>query len=196
MPEDRLAVEAIEKLTGHPIPPMIVEGLDPVDWAEFDGRKRRGRKTPAGKKAPAGKTGRGKRGDERAPRMREPVAVPDEVMPAPAENGHAAVAMRNEVAVPDAPPRPRAAERPTARDAAPRMRSPRNEPTRNEPRRDEPKREARERPPAREERRPDDRQRWRKDDLGPAVVGFGDDVPAFMTVRRRPVQEPVPETEK
>jgi superfamily II DNA/RNA helicase len=51
MPEDRLAVEAIEKLTGHPIPPMIVEGLDPVDWAEFDGRKRRGRKAPAAKKA-------------------------------------------------------------------------------------------------------------------------------------------------
>ena len=62
MPEDRMAVEAIEKLTGHPIPPMIVEGLDPVDWAEFDGRKRRGRKAPAGKKAPPAKTARGKRG--------------------------------------------------------------------------------------------------------------------------------------
>jgi superfamily II DNA/RNA helicase len=43
MPDDRAAVEAIEKLIGHPIPPMIVEGLDPVDWAEDDGRKRRGR---------------------------------------------------------------------------------------------------------------------------------------------------------
>ena len=40
-PEDRFAVEAIEKLIGHPIPPFIVEGLDPVDWAEDDGRKRR-----------------------------------------------------------------------------------------------------------------------------------------------------------
>ncbi len=40
-PEDRFAVEAIEKLVGHAIPPMIVEGLDPVDWAEEDGRKRR-----------------------------------------------------------------------------------------------------------------------------------------------------------
>ncbi len=42
-PEDRFAVEAIEKLIGHPIPPVTVEGLDPVDWAEEDGRRQRGR---------------------------------------------------------------------------------------------------------------------------------------------------------
>jgi superfamily II DNA/RNA helicase len=41
-PEDRAAVEAIEKLIGHPIPPVNVEGLDPIDWAEDDGRRRRG----------------------------------------------------------------------------------------------------------------------------------------------------------
>jgi superfamily II DNA/RNA helicase len=40
-PEDRFAVEAIEKLVGHAIPPFTVEGLDPVDWSEEDGRKRR-----------------------------------------------------------------------------------------------------------------------------------------------------------
>ena len=40
-PEDRAAVEAIEKLIGHPIPPVNVEGLDPVAWAEEDGRRRR-----------------------------------------------------------------------------------------------------------------------------------------------------------
>ena len=59
MPDDRAAVEAIEKLTGHPIPPVNVEGLDPVDWAEDDGRRRRGRgrasrpKAPAREKSPA-----------------------------------------------------------------------------------------------------------------------------------------------
>ena len=54
-PEDRAAVEAIEKLIGHPIPPMIVEGLDPVDWAEDDGRRRRGRgRTARPKTCPAG----------------------------------------------------------------------------------------------------------------------------------------------
>jgi len=42
-PDDRLAIEAIEKLTGHAIPPIGIEGLDPVDWAEGDGRRRRGR---------------------------------------------------------------------------------------------------------------------------------------------------------
>src|SRR5271165_6156345 len=42
-PTDRFAVEAIEALTGHAIPPIVVEGLDPVDWTEEDGRKRRGR---------------------------------------------------------------------------------------------------------------------------------------------------------
>ena len=46
-PTDRFAVEAIEKLTGHPIPPIVVEGLDPIDWVEEDGRKRRGRSSAA-----------------------------------------------------------------------------------------------------------------------------------------------------
>jgi len=41
LPDDRLAVEAIEKLIGHPIPRIEVEGLDPVDWAEGDSRRRR-----------------------------------------------------------------------------------------------------------------------------------------------------------
>ncbi len=51
-PDDRAAVEAIEKLTGHPIPPMLVEGLDPVDWSEDDGRRRRGRsRAPARSKS-------------------------------------------------------------------------------------------------------------------------------------------------
>ena len=44
-------MEQIEKLIHHPIPPILVEGLDPVDWAEKDGRKRRGRKAAAPKKA-------------------------------------------------------------------------------------------------------------------------------------------------
>jgi superfamily II DNA/RNA helicase len=46
MPDDRFAVEAIEKLIGHPIPPINVEGLDPIDWSETDSRKRRGRRDP------------------------------------------------------------------------------------------------------------------------------------------------------
>ena len=57
MPDDRAAVEAIEKLIGHPIPPFIVEGLDPVAWSETDGRRRRGRtvrpSAPVRERAPA-----------------------------------------------------------------------------------------------------------------------------------------------
>src|ERR1700751_3416849 len=34
IPDDRGAGRAIEKPTGHPIPPVTVEGRDPVDWAE------------------------------------------------------------------------------------------------------------------------------------------------------------------
>ncbi len=41
-PEERIAVEAIEKLTGLPIPRLEIPGLDIVAWAE-GGRGRRGR---------------------------------------------------------------------------------------------------------------------------------------------------------
>jgi superfamily II DNA/RNA helicase len=188
MPEDRLAVEAIEKLTGHPIPPMIVEGLDPVDWAEFDGRKRRGRKAPAGKKAPPAKTARGKRSG------RDQARTPDPARAAQPGNGTPETAApAREAVLPDAVPLAAASEAdahprghgPRSRDAAPRMRPPRGE-----PRRDEAGRGA---APARDERPAEHRrERFRQDDLGPAVVGFGDDVPAFMMVRRL---VPVPETD-
>ncbi|MDR3505972.1 MAG: C-terminal helicase domain-containing protein, partial [Acidocella sp.] len=39
-PDDRLAVEAVEKLVGAPIPRIEIPGLDVVEWAEGDGRKR------------------------------------------------------------------------------------------------------------------------------------------------------------
>jgi superfamily II DNA/RNA helicase len=131
-PEDRAAVEAIEKLTGHPIPPMVVEGLDPVDWAEDDGRRRRGRGRVAAR--------------PKAPAREKPVA--------------------REKAAPR--------ERPAAREKAapePRVAKPRPEPVQREP---APPREA----PRREPRR-------RDDDLGPAVKGFGDELPAFMRLRSR-----------
>ena len=232
-PEDRFAVEAIEKLTGHPIPPLIVAGLDPVDWAEGDSRKRRGRKTAAPRKAPA-KPARGKSADERPPPKRAPAqerVEPGHAEAAPEAPPRAAPRTRapradtgradtrhadNRRAGTGAasrdrgPTRDRAASHDSAghdstgrdgtghdvigpeqpRDAAPRMRSNRDEPPRAAPR---PETHApRTEPHApREERRPDERHRWRKEDLGPAVVGFGDDIPAFMMTRRA---EPVPET--
>ncbi len=50
-PDDRLAVEAIEKLIAAPIPRIEVPGLDQVEWAEDDGRRGRGRGR-GGKPAP------------------------------------------------------------------------------------------------------------------------------------------------
>ncbi|HTZ71154.1 MAG TPA: DEAD/DEAH box helicase [Acetobacteraceae bacterium] len=129
-PEDRLAVEAIEKLTGHPIPRITVPGLDSVDWAESDGRKRRRGSKPeprrrdgAEKKPDAKKLDAKKIGEKKPER-------------APAPEAHSAT------------PRPE----PVARNEAPR--------------------------PPRE-------RRWREEDLGPSVTGFGDEVPAFMLLPRR-----------
>ena len=150
-PTDRFAVEAIEKLTGHAIPPVTVEGLDPIDWAEEDGRKRRGRGGPKkGAAAPRKSAAREKappREDKpmresRPPRERTP-RPPREVVP-PVEEVRA-----EPISVPVAAERPRW--------------------DRN---RDQPRDFRRERG-------------RRDDDLGPSVLGFGDDVPAFMLLRTR-----------
>ncbi len=68
MADERLAVEAIEKLTGHAIPRVEIPGLDPVEWAEGDGR-RRGR----GGRKPAAKPARGE-GRSRSAKPAEPAA--------------------------------------------------------------------------------------------------------------------------
>ena len=166
-PEDRYAVEQIEKLIHHPIPPILVEGLDPVDWAEKDSRKRRGRKAAAPKKA-AEKKPAGTR--EKADRPRTERSRTERKRP----------------------------ERPVQRDLpvlADERRPRREEARRSEPSRDEYRRdEARLDEPRRDDFR---RERYRRDDdLGPAVVGFGDDVPAFMLLRTRsPMTENSRETD-
>ena len=190
-PDDRFAIEAIEKLIGHPIPPMRVEGLDPVDWEVGDGRKRRGR----GKKAAEPrKAERGKTSTERAPRAparERPAAM--EAAGGETDRPRRPRAPRPEVAAAVAAPE-------VARDPAPRRDDTRRgEPRRDEARRDEGRRDEPRRDDfRREEPRRDDtrraeprrddfrRERFRRDDdLGPAVLGFGDDVPAFMLLRPR-----------
>ena len=166
-PEDKLAVEAIEKLTGTPIPPIVVEGLDVVEWAESDGR-RRGRG--------------GKRGASAAPARRGKAADAE-----PAEM--AAEKPRSERSGrPSRGSEPRAPEaRPAEARAPEARRPPRNEERR--PARAEPSRPERDRAPERapapeyREARPDRGGRdfrRRDEDLGPSVQGFGDEIPAFM----------------
>ena len=176
-PEDRLAVEAIEKLTGFAIPRIVVPELDVVDWAEGDSRKRRGR---------GGKPGSGDRSAARPEAKRSPAARPEkapeaeggaEPVKARRPRGRSGSARSGERPAEQPATRPEAA-RPSVVDQAelPQVeqpsRAPRQEraPSRQEPRF--------ERPQGRDFRR-------RDDDLGPAVVGFGDDVPAFMTLPRR-----------
>jgi superfamily II DNA/RNA helicase len=149
-PEDRLAVEAIEHLVGAQIPRITVEGLPTAEWAEGDGKKRRGRGRTA---APA------KSAPKDAPKPRARKA---------AEPATAAVAAAPAVVPEKAlrrprPPRPDVAREPArqAEPVAPVVAAP-----------------VRERPPRRD-------GRYRDDDLGPAVQGFGDDVPAFMMIRLR-----------
>jgi len=169
-PEDRLAVEAIEKLVGAPIPRVQVTGLDPVEWAEGD-KPRRGRGRAAAPKASA------KTADEpRAPRA--PKA------PAKARTKPAAEEPRAADELPaERPRRERAArdEQPKARrEEQPRAARP--DESRTSRRDDEqraPRRDLEERAPRRDEQRGS-----RRDDLGPPVMGFGDNVPAFMLLRR------------
>ncbi len=111
-PEDKPAVEAIEKLTGSAIPPIVVPGLDAVEWAEGDSRRRRGKRA-----GPPAKRGRGP----------EPAAAPAAEKPAgerPASRG-------------PRPPEPRRAPRPEAERPAAAAPPPDLRPSRDYRRRDE-----------------------------------------------------------
>ena len=205
-PEDRYAVEQIEKLIGHPIPPFLVEGLDPVDWAERDGRKRRGRKAAAPRKAADRKPREAREKSEkptsersrterpRPERMAPERMAPEPIAPAPIAPGRMRPERtRREGQIADQPapsqglqpelpvaPDDRLARRDQSRRATPRRDDNRHAETRRDgDRRDDHRRDE----PRRDDNR---RERYRRDDdLGPAVVGFGDDVPAFMFLRTR-----------
>ncbi|MDR3529554.1 MAG: DEAD/DEAH box helicase [Rhodopila sp.] len=164
-PEDRYAVEQIEKLIGHPIPPVLVEGLDPVDWAEKDARKRRGRKPAEPKKA--AEKAKPREAKEKTEKPRAERVRSDRRRTERAAQPELAVVVE---------------ERPSRHDEPSREETRREEPRREEPRRGDFRRDE----PRREDSR---RERYRRDDdLGPAVVGFGDDVPAFMFLRARSPQ--------
>ncbi|MGE4480665.1 DEAD/DEAH box helicase [Acidocella sp.] len=74
-PDDRLAVEAVEKLTGGAIPRIEISGLDEVEWSE-EGHARRGRGsrkdgTRKDKERKPEKAERPERGKERPPERAE-----------------------------------------------------------------------------------------------------------------------------
>jgi superfamily II DNA/RNA helicase len=194
--DDARNVAAIEKLTGFPIPRMEVEGLDPVsneEIAEAAARPNRGR----GRGAPA-RGGRAAPGAsrDRAPRDRAPRERPIAERPV---GDRAALEPISQPDRTERPERPERAERPPRAERP--ERSGRDRPERGgrgRPERDvtpvaareeRPRHEERDAPPPRDDRRWDrsaseaPRRRDRdRDDLGPAVLGFGDAVPAFMLI--------------
>jgi superfamily II DNA/RNA helicase len=185
-PEDAKSLAAIEKLTGTPIPRMEIEGLDPVTAEEIaEGAKaRRGRGGKVmgrggdrggdrGGRGRDGREDRGRRDDRREGPRREP-----------RERG------RDErIAAEAAAPR--------REDHGPDLRrdGPRREDARRHDRGAEPRRDDRAADSRRDDRRQrDDYRRDRRDDLGPAVQGFGDSVPAFMLIAiPRPKRDTAPE---
>ena len=135
-PDQQDAVNAIEKLTGAPIPRVSVEGFEPLEWAEGGGDHRR-------------RGGKGKAKSK--PKATAPAQTANTQPGATAETGS----------------------------------SP--QPTASAPRRERGEQRGRERSAtARAPQAAEAQRRSQSDpDRGPPVVGFGDDIPAFMLIRRR-----------
>jgi superfamily II DNA/RNA helicase len=168
-PDDRIAVDAIETLIGMPIPHLTIDGVAVAHWSEDGGRgrgRRGGRgsaKAPArgGERSRGGRSEKPERAAEKHPGHAAEVAVIEPAAKLPAEEAPVVESVVNEaLARPVRAPRVQRAPRAASAPALP----PRPEPARNRDR---------------AEPRP------RDDDLGARVQGFGDDVPAFMQIRRR-----------
>ncbi len=195
-PDDRVAVEAIEKLTGFAIDRIQVEGLDAVEWSE-GGKRGRGRKPAAGRsaaakpepKADAKPAGRGERKPARKAEVRtapEPAPAVIEIQAAPPPSPARIIVREGRQPEPRREDRSRH-DRP--REDRPRDDRGREDRGRDDRGRDDRAREERARADAPRDDRPrEERPRRRDDDLGPSVLGFGGDTPAFMLVaaRRRP----------
>jgi len=199
-PADRANLEAIEKLTGHAIPRMAVAGVAAAEWEESDGKRRRGRGKPAAVRAaepptavvapaasldaPAADDGAVEVAARRPEgRRRGRGRGGDRTRPTESPQGEAVAEVGNAAAHPE--PVARAAE-----ERAPART--RDEAGASGGRRDGVVAAA----PAEDRSRGEDRfrrdgDRFRRDgrrrdeDLGPSVLAFGGDVPAFMLLPTR-----------
>ncbi len=176
-PYDRGFVEAIEKLVGAAIPRIAVEGFDPVEFAEDDGKRRRGRARVAAKPV---------KPKAKAETLEDATAI---AIPVPKRRSRSKKVVADPMPV-DAPqpeivearvPEPEPQER-----SKPRETRERDSSKERDNQRDNREVYARDRQPRDRDAR---RDRFRRDDdLGPAVLGFGGDVPAFMLLRARAPQ--------
>ena len=175
-------IEAIEKLIGTTIPRVEVPGIQTEALEAGDGRRRgrggrggrTGSRSSSGSSAGAGDKPRSPRREPRAPRETHEPPLVAAVADAPVD---AAPEAHREPRPPRAP-RERRPER-APRDQAPREHAPREQAAREHAPRERSPQPPRERQGERRpERRPDHRRD--RDDGGPAPVGLGDHVPAFL----------------
>nr|WP_255569023.1 DEAD/DEAH box helicase [Neoroseomonas alba] len=178
--DDAKNVAAIEKLTGKPIPRMAVEGLDPVPEEEIEearnAPKGRGRGRSASSSSAKGRSGDRREGGRRDGSRRD--GAPRDRAPRERDREEAEARPRRE-REDAAEARPRR-EREDAVEARPRRDRDRDRDARIERETAEPRAE---REPRRDRDRDRDRdRRYRQEDLGPPVKGFGDAIPAFMLI--------------
>ena len=174
---DRKYVAAIEKMIGHPIPPMEIEAGDERAAAFSKGRGER-EHAPAENES-RGRHQRGGRGERRPHRNEharsEPRPVAPELVAALPVEAARAEPPRHQ------PSHAEASRHPPPRSDAPRDRQPQHQAHRQEHhRRDAPRDD--------HQRRDDNRREHHRDrDDGPKVIGLGDHMPEFL---RRPVKLP------
>ena len=192
-PGDGKNIAAIEKLTGAPIPPLVIEGIEaPSEEEMAAARERRGGRAGRDAAPARGRDGARGRGGERGGRggARREEPARDAAAPAREEKPREDKPReaREDRPREDRPREDRPREDRPRRDRSRGERAPRREATEipaaeavpeSRPRRDEDApRNAR--PPRDEPRSRDERRR--QDDLGPSVLGFGDSTPAFMLI--------------
>lgn len=179
-PEDGKLVQAIEKLIGKEIPRFTIDGIETAELSFDADPRRRGRGAPRKEEPRRGKDRSGSRGEHRH------AHVPVEAVEAAVE---AHEPKRERVERPDSRGENRGENRGDRNRERPEARGEGRPEGRGEFRRDDYRRERDERRDDRRERRP--RRDDMDDDRGPPVVGFGDDVPAFILRAARPPKAPV-----
>lgn len=178
-PEDGKLVQAIEKLIGKEIPRFTIDGIETAELSFDADPRRRGRGAPRKDEPRRGKDRSGSRGEHRH------AHVPVEVVEAAVE---AHEPKRERAERPESRGENRGENRGDRSRERPEARGEGRSEGRGEFRRDDYRREREERRDDRRERRP--RRDDMDDDRGPPVVGFGDDVPAFILRAARPPKAP------
>ena len=171
-PDEGGLVEAIEKLIGTTIPRVEVPGMETVAFEEGDGRRRGRGRGRGGRSSERGRGGERGRGSSRAPRGRreEKPAEQSAEASAPRE-------VREERPRSERPHRQRSEREHQSREHQPREHQARE----HQPREHHPREQRAERPARSQDRRPERHHERRRDrDDGPAPVGLGDHVPAFL----------------